>query len=106
MSAPTPREVFDPATSVERPPVFAAGVYARRYPAQARRKAALVDAHRYAEQLTKALGALLSSDESDVDLALERYRRVADRVDAALDELDAALEAGPPLPVAHPATHA
>ncbi|GEA79961.1 hypothetical protein [Cellulomonas uda] len=102
MTAPTPREVFGPTAGTD---VDGGGVFsptspwvARPGPSQRRRAAAVRSAHERAEQLARALGPLMRRDESDVDLHLELYRRAADRLDVALDELDAALAAGPPLP--------
>lgn len=56
-----------------------------------RRARALAAAADQADRLAKALGALRTRDERDLDLNLERYRRVAARFDMALDALDVAL---------------
>jgi len=92
VNAPTPAEAFGHPTPLPARVFDARGPVAGQPPTEAqRRRRALDRAHDRTEQLLRALAALRSWDEADVDLHLEKYRRVAPRLDDALDDLDTAL---------------
>ncbi|WP_029291826.1 hypothetical protein [Cellulomonas sp. HZM] len=94
MTAPTPADVYGTRPVVR----FFGPVAPGLTEPSARRARARNDALRAVEQLAKALSALMTADERDLDLNLERYRRAADRADAAIDAFDTALADGPPGP--------
>lgn len=111
MTAPTPAEAFPPRRPVEvpitatarsdAPPLFFATAWTRSSrTAPANRARTRDTARAAADRLSRELARLQHTDESDLDLRLESYRRAAARLDDALDAFDQALAdpSGPPVP--------
>lgn len=126
MTAPTPADVFgqprgdppeadgaEPVRSADAsaiatartdaPPLFFAAVYGtgRRRSMAGWRARVRDEAAVAADRLARELAHLRQSDESDLDLRIESYRRAAARLDDAVDAFDDALAdpAGPPVPL-------